>query len=154
MPTGLRDLLSLIVPFGDALPERSRTLPAGRWPADGTGTLPGGGMPMLSGTGTTRSPSPSPAPDRSPTACPTARAGTYGQGIVGPGLAARVDGIDATAGQTDLIGSDVGQGTVWLDPAGPAGDLAVELARTNRARRADSGWWTWTSVVSTTTGRR
>ncbi len=129
MPTGLRDLLSLIVPFGDA-PAGMVTDADGRTlSADGTGSLPGQTLPLLQG------------PDDHQVAfmiegtgpltysVPNTDARTYGQGLVGPGLAARVDGIEATAGQTDLIGSDAGTGTVWLDPAGAAGALEVEVAR-------------------------
>lgn len=134
MPTGIRDLVSLIVPFGDApggtvIDADGRTLAA-----DGSGDLPGQTLPMLSG------------PDDQQVAfivegtgpltysVPNTSGRTYGQGLVGPGLAARVEGIEATAGQTDQIGSDAGAGTVWLDPAGPAGALEVEVARDEQGK--------------------
>ena len=134
MPTGIRDLVSLIVPFGDA-PGGTVTDAEGRTlAADGSGDLPGQTLPMLSG------------PDDQQVAfivegtgpltysVPNTDGRTYGQGLVGPGLAARVEGIEATAGQTDQIGSDAGGGTVWLDPAGPAGALEVEVARDEKGK--------------------
>ncbi len=129
MPTGLSDLLSLIVPFGDAPAGTVTDAEGNTLSADGTGSLPGQTLPLLQG------------PDDHQVAfiiegtgpltysVPNTDARTYGQGLVGPGLAARVDGIEATSGQTDLIGSDAGTGTVWLDPAGAAGALEVEVAR-------------------------
>ncbi|HEU5129589.1 MAG TPA: hypothetical protein VFU12_16525 [Glycomyces sp.] len=129
MPTGLRDLLSLIVPFGEA-PAGSVTDAEGNTlNADGTGTLPGQTLPMLSGVDDHQVAFIVDGTGPLTYSVPNTDGRTYGQGLVGPGLAARVDGIEATAGQTDLIGSDAGTGTVWLDPAGPAGALEVEVAR-------------------------
>ena len=135
MPTGISDLISLIVPFGDA-PAGSVTDAAGRTlSADGTGTLPGQALPMLAGPDDHQVSFAIPGTGPLTYSVPNSTARTYGQGVLGPGLAARVDGIDATAGATDLIGSDVGKGTVWLDPAGPAGGLAVELARQEQGKK-------------------
>jgi hypothetical protein len=129
MPTGIRDLISLIVPFGDA-PAGTVTDTEGRTlAADGTGDLPGQTLPMLSGLDDHQVAFIVDGTGPLTYSVPNTTGRTYGQGLVGPGLAARVDGIEGTPGQTDLIGSDAGSGTVWLDPAGAAGDLAVEVAR-------------------------
>ena len=129
MPTGLRDLLSLIVPFGDAAPGTVTDADGRTLSADGTGSLPGQTLPLLQGPGDDQVAFMIEGTGPLTYSVPNTDARTYGQGLVGPGLAASIDGIEATAGQTDLIGSEAGTGTVWLDAAGAAGALAVEVAR-------------------------
>jgi hypothetical protein len=134
MPTGIRDILSLIVPFGDA-PAGTVTDASGRTlAADGSGNLPGQAIPMFSGVGDQQVAFA--IPDTGPLTYSVANAAdrTYGQGITGPGMAAMVNGIEGPAGGTDLIGSDPDQGTVWLDPAAKAGGLVVEVARQEKGK--------------------
>ncbi|WP_126688324.1 hypothetical protein [Nocardioides ferulae] len=134
MPTGVRDLLSLIVPFGEA-PDGVVTDASGRsLAADGTGDLPGTTMPILSGEDDDQVAFAVEGTGPLTYAVPNPTGRSYGQGLVGPGLAARIDGIDGTAGGTDLIGSDASAGRVWLDAAGDAGDLEVQVARQERGR--------------------
>ena len=136
MPTGISDLISLIVPFGDA-PGGTVTGADGQTlSADGSGTLPGETLPLLNGQDDHQVAFIVEGTGPLTYSVPNATGRTYGQGLVGPGLAARIDGIEATAGQTDLIGSDAGGGEVWLDPAGPAGDLEVEVAREESGKGA------------------
>jgi hypothetical protein len=45
-----------------------------------------------------------------------------------------VNGIEGSAGGTDVIGSDPDQGTVWLDPTAKAGGLDVQVVRHEKGK--------------------
>jgi hypothetical protein len=129
MPTGIRDILSLIVPFG-AAPAGTITDDQGRTlAADGTGSLPGAAIPIANRPQDQQVMFAIPGDSALTYTVPNTTARTYGQGIIAPGVVGRIDGIEATPGQSDQIGSDPSTGTIWVDPAGAAGDLEVELAR-------------------------
>lgn len=139
LPTSISGLLSLIVPFAaDGSVEQIRddhghTL----LNADGTANenpltgIPGATVFRGLTGGNSRPVYAVPAGTPVVEELAARRGATYGHGLVGPGFAAKVDGLQGS-GRSDLMRFDARAGAIDLDPAAPAGAMHVSLARSER----------------------